>query len=109
MVPTWMARLVGCRFVHPKGLAFRILAETSVENTYIQALGISLNSVSRLSAKWCRERPRALRLSRGAEGATAPETLRQKDRHHLSIHSEECAAPSSAGIPKEQAITARMG
>ncbi|SPC17894.1 hypothetical protein CO2235_MP10232 [Cupriavidus oxalaticus] len=25
-----------------------------------------------------------------AEGATAPETLRQKDRYHASQHSEEC-------------------
>jgi hypothetical protein len=38
-----------------------------------------------------------------AEGATAPETLRQKDRSHV-FNSEELLAHSSASAPKEQAI-----
>jgi hypothetical protein len=41
-----------------------------------------------------------------AEGATAPETLRQRDRSHAFI-SEELLAHSSASAPKEQTVRAQ--
>ncbi|SOY94943.1 hypothetical protein CBM2599_B30034 [Cupriavidus taiwanensis] len=65
-------------------------------NPHIQYGALSLHCPDWRQASVMQGETVAAPAAHGAEGATAPETLRQKDRHHPSVHSEECRTPSSA-------------
>jgi len=60
----------------------------------------------RLSARWCRERLQRKLGACSAEGATAPETLRPKDRHRFHTLWRMSGRHRPPGIPKEQASSA---
>ncbi|SOY70441.1 hypothetical protein CBM2592_B40256 [Cupriavidus taiwanensis] len=76
-------------------IATRAAGNLSV-NPHIQCSALSLHCPDWHPASVMQGETVAAPAAHGAEGATAPETLRQKDRHHPSVHSEECRTLSSA-------------
>ncbi|SOZ69061.1 hypothetical protein CBM2626_B50086 [Cupriavidus taiwanensis] len=69
---------------HPRrcDIATRTAGDISV-NPYTQSTALSLHCPDWRQASVMQGETVAASAAHGAEGATAPETLRQKDRHHL--------------------------
>ncbi|SOZ19227.1 hypothetical protein CBM2609_B30104 [Cupriavidus taiwanensis] len=78
-------------------------------NPHIQYRTLSLHCPDWRQASVMQGETVAASAAHGAEGATAPETLRQKDRHHPSVHSEECRTPSSARHTEGASVPAPRG